>query len=69
MSPTEIEAKKAEIIAAGMQPIIDVCMTCKIEFGVKPGSPKQKLNLNHGYCPPCATKAEKEFGVTPEKGA
>ncbi len=69
MAPSEIEAKKAMILASGQEFIIDVCMTCKIEFDVKPGKPVNGMNLNHGYCPPCAVKVEKEFGIAPKEGA
>jgi hypothetical protein len=64
-----LNLKKAMIQASGRQPIISVCMTCKIEFDAQPGNPSQTLNLNHGYCPPCAVKAEKEFGLAPKEGA
>jgi hypothetical protein len=61
--------KKAMILATGDDFIIDVCMTCKIEYDVKPGKPVNGMNISHGYCPPCATKAEKEFKLTPKEGA
>lgn len=65
MTPTEVAVAKANMEAAGMAPIIVICMDCGVTYDVKPGGEPYppELRKSHGYCPSCGIRFMERFEI------